>query len=556
MSEYERLYEEGLDDIDVDQVVRDLDEGIHSWEDYYWGSKCLFDCETECDPDDIIKYINNAFRYGLSYRSKPELYSEGLKMLSVLYGQLSQYELMVNPLLSFIMMNPEAPGWVFHDLVSAQLHTNEIDRMIEHPDHFIDYINKDDQTNADAATKKKNIFLSLIEASSKRLTIRPDLVPDYAVFKDTARLFGVTGTPEWAEFSLLVTGNNDDVTVDTDKTDDVSRPVFTLFPNENAAQDIIKESNARIAEVLEQLNAAQKESEQLSEDNSALQDRIKELEQEKQNSEALLRDKQEELDSIKEKAIEQSSNTQRLVDEISKVNNERDTIQKQYEEKEHDLNLALNELANSTRDKEALETQIQELEEEKDQLEKQKEEQSQIISMTKQKLEELLNQGADDELTLKSASNTVNGILNFELKDSLEQWLLAKLPLLGINWFETYAKTSLTTAQATECNNRGWRNLSDFDLAALIQVADKMFVSIKRKEGIHYNREECNSIKDLKGLRNKYAHFHFEEVTKDTLLWDLDTIVKALHVISASRDTIDRIQKYRNTVNVASLADS
>lgn len=104
----------------------------------------------------------------------------------------------------------------------------------------------------------------------------------------------------------------------------------------------------------------------------------------------------------------------------------------------------------------------------------------------------------------------------------LAEWLGKLLPRTSDNWWEDCAIAKLSYNQAEMARERGFTELGQFDLAALLRIADKSWYEMRNVAFLPTKEREC--IRDMMRVRNNWAHVSAMLPGKDAILADLDTL--------------------------------
>ncbi len=120
----------------------------------------------------------------------------------------------------------------------------------------------------------------------------------------------------------------------------------------------------------------------------------------------------------------------------------------------------------------------------------------------------------------------------------LEKWLGKVLPQVSENWWDKCVMENLTNNQRETVINRGITNLSQLDLAALLNVAEGSSSSLR---SIYYLSEsEKNCLKKMKDVRNDWAHVSVELPNKDKILADLTTLRTFFRLFDSGNKNLHR----------------
>lgn len=106
----------------------------------------------------------------------------------------------------------------------------------------------------------------------------------------------------------------------------------------------------------------------------------------------------------------------------------------------------------------------------------------------------------------------------------MADWLGEMLPKICDSWWQDCVIDKLSYSQREIAKNRSFKKLADFDLAALLRIADKNWYSISTCNiGFLPNKErEC--IRDMMHVRNNWAHVGGTILGKDAILLDLSVL--------------------------------
>jgi ATP-dependent helicase HepA len=115
--------------------------------------------------------------------------------------------------------------------------------------------------------------------------------------------------------------------------------------------------------------------------------------------------------------------------------------------------------------------------------------------------------------------------MNFYLHETatlLVTWLEDILPKVADTWWEDCVLNSLSYNQREVANSKGFTKLSDFDLAALLRIANKSWYDMRTVTYLSSSEREV--IQKMMTVRNNWAHCSVDLPGKDTVLNDLHTI--------------------------------
>ena len=98
----------------------------------------------------------------------------------------------------------------------------------------------------------------------------------------------------------------------------------------------------------------------------------------------------------------------------------------------------------------------------------------------------------------------------------LANWLDEILPRVTDSWWEDCVLSSLSYSQREVAENRNFSKLSDFDLAALLRIANKSWYDMRTVAYLPTSEREC--VRNMISVRNNWAHCSAELPDKDTIL--------------------------------------
>jgi superfamily II DNA or RNA helicase len=136
-------------------------------------------------------------------------------------------------------------------------------------------------------------------------------------------------------------------------------------------------------------------------------------------------------------------------------------------------------------------------------------------------------------------------ILFTETANNLRSFLQKVLPSLDESWWKKYVLTALTFQQHRRVEEHSITNLSGLDLAALLRVLDKNWFEISEKATLP--REARNWAKEMQTIRNRWAHLSNQEMPKEDIYRDLDTMQRFLEALKADSNLINKVREEKQT---------
>ena len=127
-------------------------------------------------------------------------------------------------------------------------------------------------------------------------------------------------------------------------------------------------------------------------------------------------------------------------------------------------------------------------------------------------------------------SQSTHGILSF-----LQQCLPG---IGGESWWQITVLEKLSEQQSKLALQKGFSELDDFDLAALLNILERNWRTLtEQRTNLDYRRG-LNLIIELKNIRNHYAHEPTTGTELDQKLRDVDSITRLLKMLSAAPSLI------------------
>lgn len=95
------------------------------------------------------------------------------------------------------------------------------------------------------------------------------------------------------------------------------------------------------------------------------------------------------------------------------------------------------------------------------------------------------------------------------------------MPIVTSNWWDECVIDNLSYNQRETAIQKNFKELSDFDLAALLRIADKSWYTLRQVAYLPTRERDC--IRDMMRVRNNWAHCKASLPGKDEILLDLNT---------------------------------
>lgn len=116
----------------------------------------------------------------------------------------------------------------------------------------------------------------------------------------------------------------------------------------------------------------------------------------------------------------------------------------------------------------------------------------------------------------------INGFLHSATKE-LCAWLGKMLPRVGSEWWQECVLSNLSYTQEELAIENGYTKLEQFDLAALLRIADKSWYDMRTFAYLPTSDRQC--VKAMMKVRNNWAHCAGAIPEKDVVINDLNAIL-------------------------------
>lgn len=135
----------------------------------------------------------------------------------------------------------------------------------------------------------------------------------------------------------------------------------------------------------------------------------------------------------------------------------------------------------------------------------------------------------------------------------LEEWLGKLLPKTSDDWWEECVIDKLSYNQRETAKSKGFTKLGDFDLAALLRIADKSWYAMRNVAYLPTREREC--IRDMMRVRNNWAHCSAVLPGKDTTIADLTTLHQFFEQMECDDKLISEVDIMIEAVKSPSTVD-
>lgn len=145
----------------------------------------------------------------------------------------------------------------------------------------------------------------------------------------------------------------------------------------------------------------------------------------------------------------------------------------------------------------------------------------------------------------------INTYLN-QATDLLAEWLTVMLPKVTDNWWNECVLIKLSFNQRMLADKKQFSELKDFDLSALLRIADKNWYAMREFAYLPTKEREC--IRDMISVRNNWAHCGVELPGKDSIVRDVSVLYAFFAYFNSSDDFLIEIEKFKKEVEETSFA--
>lgn len=136
----------------------------------------------------------------------------------------------------------------------------------------------------------------------------------------------------------------------------------------------------------------------------------------------------------------------------------------------------------------------------------------------------------------------------------LVNWLAKMLPRVSEDWWNECVLDRLNYRQREIAIEKDFKELSDFDLAAVLRIADKNWYDMRSFAYLPTNEREC--IRDMQGVRNNWAHCAGTLQGKDAIIHDIEVLIKFFEQRGATAEEVRAVEEFKRNIeneNIAAL---
>ena len=134
-----------------------------------------------------------------------------------------------------------------------------------------------------------------------------------------------------------------------------------------------------------------------------------------------------------------------------------------------------------------------------------------------------------------------------EANRQLVNWLKKRLPKISDKWFSECVIGNLTPNQLKIAREKNFSKLEDFDLAALLVVTYRNWYAM-RSTGEYLPTQERECVRDMRQVRNGWAHCSGSLPSKDVIVEHLLTIETFLGQLGTKESLISNVRNLRTEI--------
>ena len=151
----------------------------------------------------------------------------------------------------------------------------------------------------------------------------------------------------------------------------------------------------------------------------------------------------------------------------------------------------------------------------------------------------------------KQIVSKINGYL-FSARKELCTWLNNMLPRVTDDWWQECVLSNLSYAQRNLAIESKYSSLDQFDLAALLRIADKSWYDMRSFAYLPTSDREC--VRAMMRVRNNWAHIAGDMCDKDVILGDLNTILTFFENVIITNVYTESIKEFKQDIEATNFS--
>lgn len=152
----------------------------------------------------------------------------------------------------------------------------------------------------------------------------------------------------------------------------------------------------------------------------------------------------------------------------------------------------------------------------------------------------------------RAVVSKVNGYLHSATKE-LCGWLDKMLPRVTDEWWQECVLNNLSYAQRDIAENNGYTRLDQFDLAALLRIADKSWYSMR--SFAYLPTKDRETVRAMMKVRNNWAHCAGSIPDKDVIIRDLEVILEFFESVIITNVYTEDIFTFKREIETTDFSD-
>ncbi len=133
-----------------------------------------------------------------------------------------------------------------------------------------------------------------------------------------------------------------------------------------------------------------------------------------------------------------------------------------------------------------------------------------------------------------------------ELTSFLADYLNQTLQQLDTNWWDNCVLAKLSYGQKDQIARTNIASLNQLDLAALLRILDSNWYELT--ELLKLNNTDRHYLKEMRTIRNQWAHISAEGIINEDLYRDLDTLKRFSKLINADIVYIEKVDSVKKDI--------
>jgi ATP-dependent helicase HepA len=137
----------------------------------------------------------------------------------------------------------------------------------------------------------------------------------------------------------------------------------------------------------------------------------------------------------------------------------------------------------------------------------------------------------------------------------LAGFLTTILPRVQSDWWERLVLNVVTSQQRSLIERSGSRSLHDLDLAALLRILDENWYQLQQVQQLqHWGHDVRNYLKEMRTVRNRWAHASAGGELYDDIYRDLDTLQRFAAMIDADQEVLQALRSAKQELQQQAAA--